>query len=62
MAAEPNTQELELEQARRERSERARAETAREPAEARSAERRADKAAYLREKLREQEEADDSAT
>ena len=61
MSDEPSTQELELEQARRESAERERAETATEPAEAHSAKRRADKAAYLRSKLEEQERADSSA-
>jgi hypothetical protein len=51
----PTTQELRLEQIRREREEHARADEADLPAEERAAQRRADKAAYLREKLEEQE-------
>ncbi len=51
----PTTQELRLDQIQREREEHARAEEAELPAEERAAERRADKAAYLREKLEEQE-------
>jgi hypothetical protein len=61
MADEPTTQELRLEQIQRERDEHARA--AEEPMEAgrRAAARRADKAAYLREKLEEQQAADGDA-
>jgi hypothetical protein len=51
----PTTQELRLEQIQRERDEHARAQEADQPAEERAAQRRADKAAYLREKLEEQE-------
>ena len=54
---DPSTEELRAIQADRERDERERAEEAVEPAEARAAERRADKAAYLRQKLDEQAEA-----
>ena len=54
---DPTTEELRAVQADREEAERERAEEAAEPAEARAAERRADKAAYLREKLDEQAEA-----
>jgi hypothetical protein len=54
----PTTQELELEQIRREHTERSRASEAGEPAEEHAATRRADKAAYLRSKLEEQAEAD----
>ena len=57
MTDEPTTQELRLEQIQREREEHARAETASNPDEAHAAERRADKAAYLEEKLAEQEKA-----
>jgi hypothetical protein len=53
------TQELRLEQIQREREEHARAEEAPTPAGEQAAERRADKAAYLREKLEEQQAADD---
>ena len=58
MPDDPTTQELQLDQIRRERSERERASEADEPAEVHSAQRRADKAAYLRDKLEEQEQAD----
>ena len=56
MTDEPTTQELRLDQIEREREEHARAERASEPAEEAAALRRADKASYLEEKLREQEE------
>ena len=51
----PTTQELRLDQIQREREEHERERKAELPAEERAAERRADKAAYLREKLEEQE-------
>ena len=51
----PTTQELRAEQIERERDEHARAEEADLPAEEQAAQRRADKAAYLREKLEQQE-------
>jgi hypothetical protein len=54
---DPTTGELRAIQADREKDERSRAETAEEEAAARAAERRADKAAYLRRKLEDQEEA-----
>ena len=54
--AEPTeTERLLAEEAERERRERRLAEQATEPAEERAAERRADKAAYLADKLRERE-------
>ena len=53
----PTTQELRVEQIQRERQEHARAKQSQQPAEERAAERRADKAAYLRQKLEEQERA-----
>ena len=52
---DPTTGELRALQADREEAEREKAAEADQPAEARAAERRADKAAYLREKLEEQE-------
>ena len=52
---EPTTQELRLDQIEREREEHARAEDASTPDEAHAATRRADKAAYLKRKLEEQE-------
>lgn len=51
---DPTTETLRLEQLRREQDERERAEDATTPSEERAARRRADKAAYLREKLDEQ--------
>ena len=51
----PTTQELRLDQIQREREEHARAKEAALPEEEHAAERRADKAAYLRKKLEEQE-------
>ena len=54
---DPTTEELRAIQADREEAERERAAEAVEPAEARAAERRAEKAAYLRDKLDEQAEA-----
>ena len=58
MPDDPTTQELRIEQIQREREEHARAERAPTPEAEHTAERRADKAAYLREKLEEQEAAD----
>jgi len=52
---EPTTQELRLDQIQREREEHARLENASTPEEAAAAARRAEKAAYLEEKLAEQE-------
>jgi hypothetical protein len=54
---DPSTEELRAIQASRESEERERQSEADDPAEAKAAERRADKAAYLREKLDEQAEA-----
>jgi len=56
---DPTTETLRLEQIAREHAERERAEEATTGAEERAAERRADKAAYLREKLEEQAEHPD---
>ena len=56
---EPTTETLRLEQLRREEDERRRAEQAPTEQEERAAERRAEKAAYLREKLGEQAEHPD---
>jgi len=55
---QPTTQELRLEQIRREREEAARADTEPTDEGVRTAERRADKAHYLAEKLSEQAAAD----
>jgi hypothetical protein len=52
------TERLLAEEAERERRERRHADEATEPAEERTATRRADKAAYLKEKLREREESE----
>ena len=52
---EPTTQELRLDQIQRERAEHARAQEASTPDEEHAARRRADKAAYLKQKLEEQE-------
>ena len=54
---DPTTEELRALQADREEAERERAAEAVEPAEAKAAERRAEKAAYLRDKLEDQAEA-----
>jgi hypothetical protein len=54
------TERLRAAQGERERAERRLAAAAGEPAEERAHERRADKAAYLREKLEERAEAEDS--
>ena len=56
MTDEPTTQELRLDQIQREREEHARSQNASTPEEAKAAARCAEKAAYLKEKLREQEE------
>jgi hypothetical protein len=51
--ADPETEELQIEQVQRELHERRRAEEADQPTEERTHERRADKHEYLREKLAE---------
>ena len=56
---ESETERLLAEEAERERRERRIAEDATEPAEERTATRRADKAAYLKEKLREREASEE---
>jgi hypothetical protein len=58
---DPETEELQLAQVQRERAERAQAHTADEPPDERAHERRADKHAYLREKLDERARAEDEA-
>ena len=55
---DPSTEELRAVQAEREDAERARAQDATEPIEERTHERRAERAAYLREKLDEQAESE----
>jgi hypothetical protein len=56
---DPETQELRLEQIRREREEREQAGEASEPAEEKTHARRAERAAYLREKLGERAKSED---
>ena len=56
--SEPTTEELRAVQADRERTERELAEEAPDPREERAHERRAERAAYLREKLDEQAESE----
>jgi hypothetical protein len=58
---EPTTQELRLEQLRREADERDRAVESEDPDETEQHERRADKAGYLREKLEERAESEREA-
>jgi hypothetical protein len=55
---EPTTEELRLRQAQEERAELLELARAQSDAEAKTHERRADKAGYLREKLEEQQQAD----
>jgi hypothetical protein len=55
----PRTEELRLEQAERERAERRAAETAEQPTEEHTHVRRAEKHAYLEEKLAEREKSED---
>lgn len=57
--ADPKTEELRLEQGAKERQEQARARAAAEPAEERTHERRADRAAYLRDRLDERAESEE---
>lgn len=57
--ADPKTEELKVEQVQREIAERRRAEEAGEPAETRTHERRADRHAYLKEKLRERADSEE---
>ncbi len=59
--ADPETQELQLDQLRREHAERDAAEGTDEPAEAAQHARRADRAAYLAEKLAERARSEDEA-
>jgi hypothetical protein len=58
---DPTTQELRLDQLRREATERDRAETSVEEDEAEQHERRAEKASYLREKLEQRAESEREA-
>jgi hypothetical protein len=61
MAPDPETQEMQIKQERREQSHREAAEEATEDQEAKTEERRAAKAAYLREKLDERARSEDEA-
>ena len=58
---DPTTEELRLEQIERERKEHARAEAAPDEPETEQHERRAERAGYLQEKLKERGEAEDAA-
>ena len=58
---DPKTEEMHLEQIQRERREREQARGAAEPEEEKTHERRADRAAYLREKLAERAKSEDEA-
>ena len=58
---DPKTEEMQLEQIQRERTERVQADDAPEPAEEHAHERRADRAAYLRDKLAERARSEDEA-
>ena len=57
--ADPKTEELRVEQVRREHDERARARETGQAGEERQHERRAERASYLREKLDERAESED---
>jgi hypothetical protein len=59
--AEPETEELRVEQQQRERAERDRARETEQAADERAHERRADRAAYLREKLDERARSEEQA-
>jgi hypothetical protein len=61
MPPEQDTTELKIQQIGRERSERRRAGSAQTSGEARQAQRRADKAAYLKDKLEERERSEREA-
>jgi hypothetical protein len=58
---DPETEELRVEQIQRERTERERARRSGEDTETRQHERRAERAAYLKDKLHERGEAEDRA-
>jgi hypothetical protein len=58
---DPKTEEMQLEQLRRESEERERADQSAESAEKRAHDRRADRAAYLKEKLDERARSEDEA-
>jgi hypothetical protein len=56
---DPKTEEMRLDQIKRERTEREQARESDEPAEEKTHDRRADRAAYLREKLDERARSED---
>jgi hypothetical protein len=58
---DPKTEELRLEQIARERAEREQADQSSEPAEEKAHARRAERAAYLKEKLDERAESEEEA-
>jgi hypothetical protein len=58
---DPKTEELQIEQIQRERRERAQADEAMEDAEERTHGRRAERAAYLKEKLAERAKSEDES-
>jgi hypothetical protein len=59
--ADPKTEEMRLEQIQRERAEREQAEDVSEPADERTHRRRAERAAYLKEKLDERAKSEEEA-
>jgi hypothetical protein len=59
--ADPKTEELRLDQIQRERSEREQETEAHEPAERKSHQRRAERAAYLKQKLDERAKSEEEA-
>jgi hypothetical protein len=59
---DPKTEEMRLEQLRKERDERERAGEAEDPTEEHTHDRRADRAAYLKEKLDERARSEDEAS
>jgi hypothetical protein len=59
--ADPKTEEMRLEQIQRERTEREQAGDSSEPAEEKTHERRAERAAYLKEKLDERAKSEEEA-
>jgi hypothetical protein len=58
---DPKTEEMQLEQLQKERAERDRAGDASEPADEHAHKRRADRAAYLRDKLAERAKSEDES-
>jgi hypothetical protein len=59
--ADPKTEEMRIEQIQRERSEREQADESSEPADAKTHRRRAERAAYLKEKLDERAESEEES-